>query len=1057
LNQRTPLIAAAAIVAVVLIWLGLRGRHAEEPTAPVIANSAPAQPLTLTEAQYQTPSNAAVTPELDMTAVKAAQAYRGGNQAVLPLSDSTIVAEAEEFHVAPGKDTWRALPWGANYYASTFANTFLSRKAFLSAPEESAGTNATIQVQVPKAGRYLALVRYEAAVNFETQFHLKVEQNGQSKLDRLYGARDNLKIWAFKKGLLKEVTWDWGPVENEVWEGQDAYVDLAAGTVQLTLTAGKQPAPAARRNVDVVMLTSDEAQVKDRIAKENYLPLDGMLTQAGDVYVKIHNSGAAPLTLNVPPGTEHSPYWIHVRDWKAKSFQVAPGQTTDWNEVGSLLDTFNDGQWKLSATPPTATYDLEFGVRDANGKIVSCRSLPNLTGDATLAYRGDMRYMPRIRTASEVLHELVDYLKRQPVRGKAPQRTLVYGLTFEPDPKDPAYNAAIAEFISLMGANSLNQQSEKDITGGPLVNGYIDVRGQKDKKLADTIAKLQSAGKADKIAVVSLGDEIDLTPPSAKDQSGFQNWLRQQGVNAADVDPAAGGDINRITYNGDQKIAESQPALFYYSSLYAHYFGIQTQKAITDVLRRSLPNAGIGANYSPHRDPIYLGQVHQWVTMFREGAMTMPWSEDYAWQLPIGSQQMSFFNLDLMRCAVRNNPSAKIQMYVMAHFPGNTPNSWRRQFYGAIGHGAKILNLFELRPPEAAYTENWVALPAMYQEVRKGLYELGQFEDIVQDGQVRPGVAALWCSETGDIWNDNRHPFDAGKRTLYVAIRGQQLPLDIMVEQDAVAGELKNYKVLYLTDRHVSAAATKAIASWVAAGGHLFATAGAGMFDELNQPNQAMRGLLGADEQSLQEAPQPIRWGKNDLQFAAPLDKVALKTSKGDVTVPVFGARSHFTVKGAMVQAKFGDGSPAVVGKSVGAGGVTYCGFMPGLSYFKPAIPARPADRGSTDAAMDHFIPTHFDRAAGALIGAPAAGVERPLTTSNPLVDTTIIEARSGAVIPLTNWSGGPLKALKLTVNTSLPAGSVTLASGRPVKTSRQGKSTVYSFDLDVADALILR
>ena len=45
--------------------------------------------------------------------------------------------------------------------------------------------------------------------------------------------------------------------------------------------------------------------------------------------------------------------------------------------------------------------------------------------------------------------------------------------------------------------------------------------------------------------------------------------------------------------------------------------------------------------------------------------------------------------------------------------PGNTPDSWRRQFYGALGHGMKIVNLFEFRPVQAAYTENHVTGAAM--------------------------------------------------------------------------------------------------------------------------------------------------------------------------------------------------------------------------------------------------------------------------------------------------------------------------------------------------------
>jgi hypothetical protein len=127
-------------------------------------------------------------PAADVDPVKAAQAYRAGKEAVEPLSDTSVVCEAEEFRVtSPG---WRARKWGENYYAATLANTFLSRKAFLGAPEQCERTTATITARVPKAGRYLALVRYEAVYRFETQFRLKVEQGGKTKLDRLYGAAD---------------------------------------------------------------------------------------------------------------------------------------------------------------------------------------------------------------------------------------------------------------------------------------------------------------------------------------------------------------------------------------------------------------------------------------------------------------------------------------------------------------------------------------------------------------------------------------------------------------------------------------------------------------------------------------------------------------------------------------------------------------------------------------------------------------------------------------------------------------------------------------------------
>jgi len=82
------------------------------------------------------------------------------NHPVAAQPDGNLLVEAEEFQ--PTSKGWRPQPWGENYYAATFANSFLSRKAFLGADEQAEGT-ATIRVRVPKAGRYLVLVRYEAA------------------------------------------------------------------------------------------------------------------------------------------------------------------------------------------------------------------------------------------------------------------------------------------------------------------------------------------------------------------------------------------------------------------------------------------------------------------------------------------------------------------------------------------------------------------------------------------------------------------------------------------------------------------------------------------------------------------------------------------------------------------------------------------------------------------------------------------------------------------------------------------------------------------------------
>lgn len=985
--------------------------------------------------------------------VHPAQRYReAAAPPVEPVSDSLILCEAEEFRATtPG---WQAQSWGSGYYAATFANTFLSRKAFLGAPEQCDRATATLEARVPQAGRYLALVRFEAPFRFEARFRLVIEQAGKTKLDRLYGARENLKICAFGQKIRKEIGWGWGGCENMVWEGHDAAVELEPGPARLTLVADRQPGPGGRRNVDLVMLTRDEAEIKTRIDKEGYLPLDGLLTQAGDVYFRLHNpKDGAPLSLAVGSATEHSPYWIHLRAWKPKTIEAAPGQTTDWVEVGSLLDSLNDGQWTLQAKGDAPRKcALEVGVRAADGKIGPICRFDPLPETLELAYDADTRYSRRIRPSEDVLYDLVDYLKKHPVRGAPPKRTIIYGETFAPRPGDPAYTAARDEFIRMMGATALVGKTPDDVRADGLIAAAIDLRGLTPEKLEKECRKFKDEHKADRIASVSLGDEIGLESAAKDDHAGFRAWLQSLSLKPSDVDPAAGDHWEKVLYTPDAKSAD-RPGLFYYSKRYGYRCGIRAQKALTDVLRRWLPNAGIGANYSPQGDPPYLGETHMWVSLFREGGMTMPWGEDYIFLMPMGTEQMNALLLDLFRAGVRDRPEAKIHFYVMPHVPGNTPTCWRRQFYDALAHGAKIINLFEFRPVQAAYTENYVNAPEMFQEVRRSFHELGLFEDVVQDGHVRPGIAGLWFSEAADVWGDNRASFAAGKRTLCIAVRHQQLPLDVVVEEDALSGALKDYAVLYLTDGHVSRAASRAIAQWVEAGGRLFATAGAGMLDEFNRPNEAMRALLGIDEQRLELSPgDPVRLEKQDLPVAEPMDTVTW----GGTTMPAIGARSRIRVRDAEVQGRFTGGLPAVTARNAGRGRAMYAAFLPGLSYFKPAIPFRPVDRSSRDDAMAHFIPTAFDPGAGRLIGA-LAEIERPVVASDPLVETTVLQSAQGAVIPLVNWSAGPIRDLTLTVRLPLPAERAALAGGGAVRVSREAGGTVFRFDLDVADALILR
>ena len=86
--------------------------------------------------------------------------------------------EAENFTAAGG---WEAREWAKtpNYFASTVANVFHSRRAYMHGPSAAVDPEldgATASLVVPHAGEFTVLVRYEAPYRFEVPFTLSITQ-----------------------------------------------------------------------------------------------------------------------------------------------------------------------------------------------------------------------------------------------------------------------------------------------------------------------------------------------------------------------------------------------------------------------------------------------------------------------------------------------------------------------------------------------------------------------------------------------------------------------------------------------------------------------------------------------------------------------------------------------------------------------------------------------------------------------------------------------------------------------------------------------------------------
>lgn len=283
---------------------------------------------------------------------------------------TAIHADAAEF-------AWEPRQWasGGNYFASTVNNVFMSRRMFLHADANSTYvTAARAAVTVGDDGEYMVMVRYEALYRFETGFLVTVEQGGVTLLSRVYGRRANYKVWGQKgqgtdtfnetglncDGILnRECVWQWGSVENMVWEGINATVNLTAGPATIIIAAHRDtPAQCAQtmlgycqyadRNIDAIMLHPNRSDIDNRWNgpgnDAGVLAFDGLFSQAGEVFFKVINHDVnANYTLMVPTGYFHNPYFSeHLRldvNVGPLPIYVGPGAESEWVDTGALLDT----------------------------------------------------------------------------------------------------------------------------------------------------------------------------------------------------------------------------------------------------------------------------------------------------------------------------------------------------------------------------------------------------------------------------------------------------------------------------------------------------------------------------------------------------------------------------------------------------------------------------------------------------------------------------------------------------------------------------------------------
>lgn len=963
--------------------------------------------------------------------------------------DVSRVLEAENFQPGPGSH-WRPISYGQNYFVDAIGNGYISGEKLLSAPEHCPASTASLTTNIQKAGKYRVWVHFEAPKDHNVCFGLRLEQGLKTALDVPMGGADQLKLWPLNWGYHKQINPSYGGGDNVAWQG--ATVDLEAGPARFTLYTRDNPEPAAARNIDVVYLTPDTSGTP----KNAMDPFLDELPRPGRLWMRIRNTGSAPVQPSL--GSFH----INRRDWSMRDTgidpgfgPIGPGETSEWKDIGRAIDTIHGTTLELNA--PSASFSAVVELAHSPGDTRVWRR------DWTPAERPLHIWVPVnldfrwTRTSTGILATVEGYLKDLPpgntpkqirfaaaLPGPQPGRSgwinLFYRLGYASPMTSPDHDEA--EFLAL-----LNEDTSRRAIAVTHTDPGID-----PARLQEELSDPGHAAMRRFVDVFSIGDEINLNAYRGEPETSFPDWLKAKGLTLEEIGVSSWDQARPAR-------ADENPILYVEGRDYAQHNAIKRMSALTSAITSAFNgDVHVAANYAPH--PYFLPDIWQWVDVFKDGALTMPWSEDYAWQVPIASPQIIGFSLDVMRAAAKYH-DLPMTYYCMPHSPGNTSDDFRRSNYLALGRGVKIVNHFSLGPQMFA-TENYVDWRDgdRWREIYRIIHETGKVDGLLAASRPVPAEVAVLLPRYSDLWEKaadaDANVYGVERQSLWLALKHLQVPVDLLTGEDIAEGALQRYKVLYVAGPNILRQAAEEIARWVGKGGALFASAGGGLSDQYNRPLATLLDVYGLQSHLLNQNPaERVVRPKMELPGMRPMDELSF-SGETPFKMPALAATDSLQpLATARVLATFSNGKPAALANHYGRGTAYLIGAMPGLAYLKPAIPDRPFDRNS----FAHFLPVHFDSNVRILIERPLrdAGVQPEVWCSDALVEGDLLTCDQASVVSLVNFTARPIKNLTVKVRAPGKPARVWTARLGDLPFSYSDHEVNVSLRLDVTDFLVLQ
>jgi len=373
----------------------------------------------------------------------------------------------------------------------------------------------------------------------------------------------------------------------------------------------------------------------------------------------------------------------------------------------------------------------------------------------------------------------------------------------------------------------------------------------------------------------------------------------------------------------------------------------------------------------------------------------------------------------------------------------------RLKAYSAVGQGAKTFFFWTFGPTHIGTENYWSDLRSEYDGLAKFTRALAASEDVLSSAAtVRDPVAILY-SVSHDLWHNDDPASFVENRLTWHALRHLGLQPDFLSEEDAEAGRLKEYKVLYVTGQCLTRRASEAVDRWVKGGGVVYLSAGAAARDEFYEPYvPPFAALLWPPDAAAKFIKEQHTYNeRTDLPAIKPMTRVTLGPALGGARLRVLGGRLDLRkeIAEADLVARFEDGAPAGAALAYGAGRVIGVGFFPMLAY-------SPFKQGQVT-LDEKWPPEPRSIIALALEAAKISPVAR---ADVPVVETSLLTGPRGSALVLANYTYEPIPRLKVGLRLSHPVAKAVSTEGASVTLRQAEGGAVLELPLQWTDIILL-